>query len=299
MNERTTRALRFLAERQQPSGEYRLSRGGNPALLDSDECKTVFGTAMVTRALLLHRHLPYIAAALARARTFLEQERDDDGLWRFFGRGSALTADADDVACALLVFSHHSRDQQILHRLLQNTDRAGAVRTWFADAGGVLPAVNEADPVVNANIFSLCRSRAFAASAIRKYLETVVASSLASSRYYRSPFFFAYVMSDAIRSDFGPDASRQSERAMLDRIDLAFDDVLQTALALGALSSCKSAAPVRGRLLERVLDTQEDDGGWPAVGAFVEPRAEGPIWYGSRELTTSLCLDALHRAEWS
>jgi hypothetical protein len=296
MNERAKRALCFLAERQRPSGEFRLSRGADLTLPDTTECKTVFGTAMVTRALLPHGDLPWIARALAHARAFLVRERDADGLWRFFGRGSDLAPDADDVACALLAFSSDFGDQDVLQRLVQNADRRGAVLTWLPEVGGVRPAVNEADPVVNANVYLLCRSRAFAAPTIRSYLETVIASSVASSRYYRSPFFFAFIVGDAIWSDFGPGAAQQLEVAVLDHVELAFDDVLQTALALGALSSCKSVAPVRRRLLESILDAQEDDGGWPVVGAFVEPRAEGPIWYGSRELTTSLCIDGLHRA---
>jgi hypothetical protein len=289
MNGRISRALAFLAKKQLPSGEFRLASGADRTLRESSAPKTTFGTAMIARTLLSHRHLPGVSSMLDRARDFLLRERDHDGLWRFFGRGSDLVPDADDTACALLAFDPEHGDRTILEQVVRNADLSGAALTWFPDADGVPPAVNEADPVVNANVYLLCRSRAFEAPSIRSYLERLIATGDGPSRYYPSPFFFAYVIAGSEL------AARQLEAAVLGRIELAFDDVLQTALALGALSRCGSAAPVQRRLLESILDAQAEDGGWPACSAFVEPRMEGPIFYGSRELTTSLCIDALHR----
>jgi hypothetical protein len=63
---------------------------------------------------------------------------------------------------------------------------------------------------------------------------------------------------------------------------------LQAALAAATLLTFKPGSGLAGGLLRLLLDTQRDDGGWDAYPFY-------NVW-GSEELTTGLCLEALARA---
>jgi hypothetical protein len=48
-------------------------------------------------------------------------------------------------------------------------------------------------------------------------------------------------------------------------------------------------------LTDAIIQTQSPDGSWDPVAFFKQPSPE--VYYGSRELTTALCLEALAKTE--
>jgi hypothetical protein len=67
--------------------------------------------------------------------------------------------------------------------------------------------------------------------------------------------------------------------------------LVDAALACTALARCGSETSLEA-LRERVARAQATDGGWPAA-ALYHGVDRGHCWWGSRAVTTVLCLEAL------
>jgi hypothetical protein len=72
---------------------------------------------------------------------------------------------------------------------------------------------------------------------------------------------------------------------------------LGTALAALTLLNCEAEVDLLDRQIDLMLDGQGEDGSWPRVAFYSGPRPPQPrsVWFGSEELTTALCLEALAR----
>jgi hypothetical protein len=291
------RGLAFLEADQRPSGEYLVLRGRLQNLADGEELRSIFGTAFVARTLMRYERNERAQRALERARDFLRAERDTNGLWRYFGKGSHIYPDADDTAYALLVLPSQADDIIVIDAILKNRDRSGAVLTWFHDRPRRFRrARNVVDAVVNANVYTLLCDRARSVDDLRTYLEGVLfeGSFSAGTPYYPSPLFFLYAMA-GVTDDLSREAAGCIEAEIVRRLSVISDGpVIDAALACAALVACghgdeKGLTP----LLERIRAAQQEDGGWEPAGAFGGTFQGGRAWYGSRALTTALCLQAI------
>jgi len=89
----------------------------------------------------------------------------------------------------------------------------------------------------------------------------------------------------------------EREREVLDLMARgSVPSVLEAALACTALAACGADDGPRRPLLERIRSSQQPDGGWSAA-ALSWGMEHGRFWYGSRELTTAFCLEAIAPAE--
>ncbi|HEX6203372.1 MAG TPA: hypothetical protein VF100_10235, partial [Thermoanaerobaculia bacterium] len=78
------------------------------------------------------------------------------------------------------------------------------------------------------------------------------------------------------------------------RDDGSFGAPLETAFAVSTLLDLAWSGPALGRARRSLLATQEADGSWPASAFFLD--FEGGF-YGSREVSTALALEALVRLD--
>lgn len=290
-------ALAFLTERQRSTGEFQVVVGRDPTLQDGIALRCVFETAFVARILEPWASDDRVALLLERARAFLRVEREPSGVWRYFGRDSIIPADADDTACALLILPPEPGDGAVIDAILSNCDPQGAVLTWFLDPAYGPPFRNCVDACVNVNVYTLLRRRSIAAPKIRRYLEEVLFSRrfLEGSPYYPSPFFYLYVMG-GLTDELGPRVSAQIEREIRHLLSRGpAPSSLESAMACATLIRCGADDALRRPLLERVRSDQRADGGWPAV-PLCWGMGRGRAWYGSRELTTAFCLEAIGTA---
>ena len=69
---------------------------------------------------------------------------------------------------------------------------------------------------------------------------------------------------------------------------------MHTALALNTLANMGMDSPLIARGIDHLLATQHADGGWPSAPYYYGGPKQSVSW-GSRELTTGLCLEALSR----
>jgi hypothetical protein len=74
------------------------------------------------------------------------------------------------------------------------------------------------------------------------------------------------------------------------------ENSLQTALAVNTMLNfgVEAADALIGRALDYLLDTQSADGSWPSAPYYYGGPRKAVSW-GSPELTTGLCLEALSR----
>ncbi len=283
------RAITFLEQRQLPSGEIPVQAWGKPD-------PSIFPTALAAHCL---SFAPGAAKIRERALDFLAAEMDPRGLWKHWPRthphSAGLPPDLDDTACASAVLSRAGRavpDNRAL--LLANRNRRGLFKTWYLGAPELRHPLAlffffrrtsakpfDVDAVVNANVLFYLGD----APAVAEHLRAVLREKRETQcdKWYENPFAVHYFFA---RAGVIPETPPGTSSNALDH----------------ALAACVDPA----RDPAPLLDAQLDSGGWPAAGlyhggrrrrrdgTFDEPHPDTP-WWGSDELTTAFCIEALAR----
>jgi hypothetical protein len=238
-----------------------------------------------------------------RAIRYLLAQKEPPGIWRYYGKDGAhlLSPDVDDtsVAWAALMLRGHAVAPEVLALLQASRNGAGLFNTWIGDpATWVGIDSRDIDPVVNLNallLFSL------AGRTVDEVCREAVADAGAGtfqrrSVYYPSPLAFTYALSRAYADGGASCLASAIPRVQMtaltaQRADGGFGNDLETAL--GVLTLLNSG--YRGEAIERGIDAmvarQAPDGGWAIAPAY--RAAVLPVSYGSRSLTTAVCLEAL------
>ena len=318
-------AVEFLRRRQFPNGEFEILQCWDEALTREygpDNC--IFPTAQIAYSL---SFWPPAQAIMARAQRFLIAERDSHGLWKHCAgqpRGYAfLPPDVDDTCCALAVLP--GEDVGSARQLvLANRDRNGLFYTWFAPRfrwTGVLhlkvtlpqlrhlrtlrtlfrltlPRRDDVDAVVNANVLHYLRDFPGRGAVVEHLLEILRHGRESQcDKYYAYPYVTWYFFSRAL-SDI-PEATE----AIIERLDASAPaNPFEQALAICALLNCGRAASPAA--IERLVVAQSPDGSWPRAMFYCGGRQGkgetfGPLslpFWGSEELTTAFCVEALARS---
>jgi hypothetical protein len=301
-----TRGIAFLERNQLPSGELRVFASGK---LDP----SIFPTAVAAHSL---SFAPDAAKVRGRALDYLIAEMDGRGLWKHWPREHShhrqLPPDLDDTSCASAALARAGRtfpDNRGL--LLTNRNRRGLFHTWkltlaqwshplalyfFFRRTSAHPF--DVDAVVNANVlFYLGASPE--TRAVVEHLLTVLRENreVSCDKWYDNPFVVWYFFSRALH-DVAPEAGEIIEKKIA---ATTTSNALEHALAACSLHYWNRKADIRP-----LLDRQLDSGGWPAAplyhggrarnrdGTFAPPHHDTPYW-GSEELTTAFCIEALAR----
>jgi len=306
-----SRGLALLEERQRPYGEiasYRFRDAhltGNPGFESSPYATTYVLHSLGFVAWRSGGSDPSlqlasrIAALSSRALSFLAEEMEPPGLWRYYSSRSAktLAPDLDDTACV----SHALRDVHDAIRLglnlrlfLANRDDEGLFRTFLSDGR------NNVDAVVNANVLLYLGEREETRAACRYLVRTVNEGGTEdASLYGLDELSLAYVLSRTYVC--GVSALGACREVLISRIldrrqeDGSFGEPFETALAVNSLLNLghrqrETLAPAVRSLLGR---QRQEDGSWPRAAFYVDFFGG---FYGSEELTTAFCLEALARA---
>lgn len=148
---------------------------------------------------------------------------------------------------------------------------------------------DDVDPVVNANALLYLGEGPDTLAAVQFVIDTVLnEASPGWSLYYQDRLDLYYAAARAFRHA-SPRLAVLREHVVsriAERVNGAERlNALQAALAASALLTFEPASAVQ--LLDRILDTQREDGGWDVYPFY-------NVW-GSEELTTGLCLEVLAR----
>jgi hypothetical protein len=291
------RALRFLRNNQLPHGEFRTYASPSVALRRTCLDGSVFATTFVLHSIEYADH-PYASAMTDKAILFLDQEMHGPGLFQYYtARNSRSTDfDLDDTACASVALRQSNpllaRGCNITH-FIENRNEDGLFYTWV----GRQPVANSVDSVVNANVVYYLGDRDETKSACQYLVDTVESGHESNSyRYYLDNMSLYYMVSRAYArgaSSLGPAREAVVERVLQSsESDGSFGDELATACAVCSLINFDYGDVSRLRQAARFLERQQRaDGSWRRVAMFHGSN----IYFGSEELTTALCLEALVR----
>ena len=330
----TERALAFLAARQHPSGQFGVLMGSDLSDPSAEAWpdSTPFPTALIVHSLGFSDS-GTAAGMIGRAVGFLRDQMEPGGVWRYWTgeheQHLTIPPDLDDTACVAQVLHCHgvrTIDQRSL--LLANRDHEGLFYTWITPRWNPPPAHggfwrvalrryrtpvrsrmfwrltesarDDVDGVVNANVLFYLGESAQTAPIVTHLIDVIRRRDEARcDKWHLNPFTFHYMVARCFAA--GVESLRQVRDEAIERIVAAANadgsigtSVLDTALAACALHSWSADDGTAERAGAHLRSTQRADGGWPVVAMYWG----GPKRYfgwGSEELTTGYCLEALLR----
>ena len=309
------RGIAFLGERQLPSGELSV-KTWRPIAPEPVRDASVFGTALIVWSL---REMPATEKLRSRACDFIETLRERYGVWRHWTPGHRefhyVPPDLDDTSVASLALGSTGRpvtDNRAL--LLANRDSRGLFFSWISLRARWVSNVaywkislehlllhpfpsiafyyvtpserDDVDAVVNANTL-LYLGRSHDTEPVVGLLMRVLAEKRETScdKWYENPFVVWYFFSRVLR------VSREDAGAVIrERLSsTAPESALERALAICVQLDWNERP--QGDAINALLDTQLPSGGWPLAPVY----KGGRVRWGSEELTTGFCLEALSR----
>ena len=242
---------------------------------------------------------------------FLISEMEEGGLWRYWSskndKHRAIPPDLDDTCCiAYVLKSNNIKVPDNKEIILNNKNDQGIFYTWILSVSGkealhsndnwIINQEEDVCCVVNANVIlyfsedDRCRDAA-------KYLIEITSNdpNLFFSPYYNHSIIFYYMLSRSIYNKNNlVDSARKNivDRILsLQKSDGSFGDELKTGLAICSLLNCGFCSQSLTKAIRYLLQSQHPNGSWRRL-----PLYRGrPAVYGSSELTTAFCLEALAR----
>lgn len=281
-----------------------------------------FVTSLVLYALSFLDH-PQVREMTDKALDFLLAEMEGPGLWRYYStrnlQHGALQPDLDVTCCVSHVLQQNGRPLPANRAVvLACRNDAGLFYTYVAPRPNTPPELreemgrlvsaeslltlaaagmlHEVDPVVNANVTLYLGENEDTRAAVEYLIDVVQRNQEAQcSKYYRDPLAFYYMLS---RATFcGVPSLGVTRAAVRDRVIAAQGTHRASGMALAvALAACSllnvghRSDPLPGTMAA-IHETQRPDGSWPRSPLYFGPAP----YYGSEELTTALCVEALAR----
>ena len=181
-----------------------------------------------------------------------------------------------------------------IEAILGNRGPDEPVATWFLDPASGPPHGNCVDHAANANVYALLRRRSIDAPELRRYLQDTLDEPALPGRDAVLPVAVLLPLragrgrrrarrggrrAPRARARGAPRRGRSERSPSRPRWPAR-----RSSPAEGATTACEE-------LRDRIRRGQRADGGWPAEALCWGQ--QGRFWYGSRELTTAFCLEAL------
>jgi hypothetical protein len=298
-------AILFLQDHQTAWGEFAARRYNNAGLRGTGRFdSSPFTSTFVLHGLSFVDH-PAVAEMRVRAQTFLRGECEEPGLWRYWTsrQGVTIDPDLDDTCCASFALwgpqrASGRREARNIACVLQNRHESGLFRTWLRSD----ELDNDVDGAVNANVLlylgereETTRARDIVVGAINADREH------ASTWYYCNPLALYYAVSRAFF--FGVSGFAKCGEAIRRKTlsFLALEERTALSVALGLCTLINYGAGRDGvfvETLEWLMRAQQTDGCWARSAFYAGPEPPEPhqVWWGSEELTTGFCVEALARA---
>jgi hypothetical protein len=287
--------LRYLHDHQLPYGEFRTYASPSMNMRVTSFDSSVFVTTFVLYSI-ARIDCPRRKTMTKKAISFLSEEMRGPGLFQYYTSKNAnsIGFDLDDTACASVALQQsHSlvAGGRNVEYFLENRNEAGLFYTWVGDTA----QENDIDSVVNANVVFYLGDRDETRSACRFLIDTIESGRERDSyHYYVDNLTLHYAVSRAYAH--GAPSLAGAKEAIIEKVllrskdDGSFGDELATACAVCCLVNFGYKHVTRLKDAARYLQEQQSaDGSWRREAMFCQPGR----YYGSEELTTALCLEAL------
>lgn len=287
------KAINFLNNNQLPYGEFKtfysydLNMSGN-CYYESSPFITSF--VVYSIGLIDNKKCQIM---IDKSLKFFIEEMEDNGIWRFWTSRSKknIPPDLDDISCISFILRKYGIISLSNYEIFKdNRNKYGLYNTWV---GGK----EEIDCIVNANVLLYLGQREETKN-VCNYLNYIILYDKEDNciLYYLNKISLYYMVSRAYFNDVSYLVS--SKEKIINKIlsmqkrDGSFENELYTALAICTLLNFKYDSPKINSSINYLIKTQEENGSWKRCGFFLEPPSK---YYGSEELTTAICLEAISR----
>lgn len=279
-----------------------------------------FVTSLVLEALQSLGRASDTRLLIERGLTYLLDEMEGGGYWRFYRCSPPLRPDLDSTSLALLALHRGGVSLDYVgaaRQLRSHRDGTGRFQTWASETAPFLerllrnprsllrPAFNVVDPVVNANVICLLRAVGLDAPEAERFVVAYAGSaeSANGSPYYLYPECFAHASSrisettppgDPLAAACGSLVERQMRnRAFPTTQPFRLMRLLVASLRL------RSSWLDPANAVQAAVSTQLPDGSWPWGPTWTAVRwargAPRPL-LGSPAVETAVALEVLGRA---
>ncbi|TKC59253.1 hypothetical protein FBD94_17125 [Pedobacter hiemivivus] len=324
------KGIRYLQDHQYPNGEFCCYIGQDDEMKMCITQSNIFPTSLISYSILHLRHIPEASEILDKACAFLQYQAMRGGVWNNFTILNPLfricPPDVDNTVCASLVLQkldkHHHPNKELI---LANCNETGLFYTWFTlrpkfnrmknywllilrefkhPIGTFLFWKNteatryDVDAAVNANILYYLGLNEQTAPIV-DYMLDIIAKKKENDcdSWYCNPFTIYYFFSRNYKAgiqELEPAAKTIVERilATLKNDHSIGESILDTALGVISLINCGYHSILLEKTIEYIIDQQKHSGGWHRWAVYYG----GPkkrLTYGSEEMTTGFCLEAL------
>jgi hypothetical protein len=294
--ESITSGINFLFSHQLPYGEFKVYACPNREMnLDCYFDSSVFATTQIMYCLNFISD-PLIDEMIKKSRSFLSEELVGPGMFQYYSSRNSrkLAFDLDDTSCASFSLRNNHPFIQLrynINHIINNRNQDGLFYTWL----GIPEDKNDVDSVVNANVICYLGTCQETENSIAWLIDIVLKGNEKESyHFYLDDFFLYYAISRAYFN--GVTSLSETKETIFKRIlerqsaDGSFGDNLITAIAMSTLLNFGfNDKYVLEKTGEYLISRQFEDGSWGKIALFIGPES----FYGSEELTSALCLEAL------
>jgi hypothetical protein len=320
-------AVDFLWHNQLPYGEFKTYG----KLVDSPEENFDFDSSPFVTSLIVYS-LCFVETSQTKVMqekslNFLTEQMEDNGVWRYWSsynpKRYLIPPDMDDTCCASFVLKKYNKAPRNHRIILANRHRNGLFYTWFLPRFSLLtkapifwltslPKVpiyrilwwkteakpNDIDCVVNCNVVLYLGEIEETKPVIAHLIDLLLKEQeIKYDKWYLSKFPHYYFLSRAYFN--GIKKLEEVKEKVITNLEEAFADEgyknpLDTALAACTFLNFDYITNTLHRAIEFLLKTQRTSGDWIRI-PFYFGGPKGLYSFGSSELTTAFCIEALAR----
>lgn len=333
INQAIEKGIAYLFQHQYPNGEYCCYMAPDTAMQEwSVPDTTVFPAALIMCSLSILKGNPKVDGMQERSAGFLQYQSMRGGVWNHFTKWHQLfpfcPPDVDNTVYASKALQLLGKEYMDNHALLlANRNSKGLFYTWYALRPNKVwnktfwmlllrefkhPVTSfffwrrnectryDIDGVVNANVlFYLGLNED--TKPIIPFLLNIIEQHKEDDcdKWYRNPITFYYFLSRNFNTGI-PELDTCKAEVISRILSIAKEDgsigesALETALSLSVLINSGHQSAVTEHAANYLIRTQTPTGEWARYALFYSGPKREMCW-GSEELTTAFCLEALKK----